>query len=359
MRSLIKTCALPLAILSLTACGGSGGSKPAASPTPSSAQASSATPSSTPASSVAPSSVAPSSVAASSADAGVSSSVFSSAAAGSEMTLAAMSYNNYTVAEIENCGLNISAANKTFAFFADYDGGVQNQSLSSLNFSGWNHATNGVASEWTNLKNSGATYNYSASAKVNDSCNGTDTMNMVLVKKIADWDHQHANGFERNILAHGYKFGDIESLILDLKINSAKTSIPTVAAIKTTYASYVNATTVDALENGKVNIGITLHDGGSLNAAIIIELDQTALADKWVRVTIPMKNLTFYSESNYVRTNKTLAELSNVVIQRGLFVAETNSGAVLRGNINPWSTSVPETFKEVDLSFKKIEFELK
>jgi hypothetical protein len=48
-----------------------------------------------------------------------------------------------------------------------------------------------------------------------------------------------------------------------------------------------------------------------------------------------------------------------VVIQRGLFVAETNSGAVLRGNINPWNTSVPETFKEVDLSFKKIEFELK
>lgn len=349
MQSLIKTCALPLVFLSLTACGGGGGgSKPAPSPVPSSAAASSVTPSSTPASSVAP---------ASSADA--SSSAVSSAAAGTESTQTATNYASYSVAAIDNCGVGISAANKTFAIFADYDSGVQNQSLSSLNFSGWNHATNGSTTEWANLKLADSNYNFSANAKVNSSCNSVDTLDMLLVKKIADWDRQHSNGFERSILAYGYKFGDIENLVFDVKINSTKTSIPSVASIKTTYASYVNATTVDALDDGKVNIGITLGDSTNLNGAIIVQLDQTALSDQWVRVTIPMDKLSFYQEINYNRTPKTLADLSNVVIKRLLVVGETKSGAVLRGNINPWSTSIPETFKEMDLSFKKIELQLK
>ncbi len=349
MQFLTKTCALPLLALSLAACGGGGGggSKPAASPTPSSIAASSVAPSSTPASSVAPSS------------SSIASSSSSSAMEGSETTQTATSFNGYSIAKIDNCGVGISAAAKTFAVFADYDGGEQNQSLSSLSFSGWNHATNGSSTEWTMLKNSGTTYNFNTNAKVNDSCNGVDSINVVLLKKIADWDHQHSNGFERNILAHGYKFGDIENLVFDIKINSAKTSIPSLETLKTTYASYVNAATVDALEDGKVNIGITLADGTNLNGAIIFQLDQTALSDQWVRVTIPMSKLSYYQEVNYVRTNKTQADLSSVVIRRMLVVAETKSGAVLRGNITPWSSSVPETFKEMDLSFKKIELQLK
>jgi hypothetical protein len=332
MQSLIKTCALPLMVLGLTACGGGGGSS-----TPAASSASSA-----PASSVAPSSVAASSV-----------------AGDVESTQTPMNYTSYTVATLDKCGQGIAAGNKTFAIFADYDGGVQNQSLSSLSISGWNHATNGSTTEWKNLKLAGSTYNFSNSAKVNSSCNGVDTIDMVLVKKIADWDHQHSNGFERNILAHGYKFGDIENLVFDVKINSAKTSIPSVDSIKTTYASYVNAATVDALEDGKVNIGITLGDSTDLAGAIIFQLDQATLSDQWVRVTIPMSKLSFYQEVNYVRTAKSQADLSNVVIKRMLVVGETKSGAVLRGNINPWSSSVPETFKEMDLSFKKIEFQLK
>ena len=182
---------------------------------------------------------------------------------------------------------------------------------------------------------------------------------MVLVKKIADWDRQHSNGFERNILAHGYKFGDIENLVVDIKINSTNTSIPSVASLKTIYASYVSAATIDALDEGKVNLDITLHDGANLFGKIIVQLDQETLKDQWVRVTVPMNKVSFYQEINYNRTTKTLADLSNVVIQRMLIVGETKKGAVLRGDINPWTTSVPETFKEMDLSFKKIELQLK
>lgn len=339
MQSLIKTCALPIVLLSLTACGGGGGgSKPVTSSAASSAPI---------ASSVAPSSIPASSAAA------------SSAATAAESTQTPVDYTSYSVAVIDNCGQGITAGDKTFSLFADYDGGIQNQSLSSLKITGWNHTTNGVTAEWTNLKLAGSNYNFNANAKVNSSCNDVDTLDMVLVKKIADWDHQHANGFERSVIDYGHEFGDIESLVFDVKINSAKTSIPSVESVKTTYASYVTAATVDTLEDGKVNIGITLGDNTNLNGAIIFQLDQAALSDKWVRVTIPMSKLSFYQEINYNRTAKTLADFSNVVIKRMLVVAETKSGAVLRGNINPWTTSVPETFKEADLSFKKIEFKLK
>lgn len=349
MQSLIKTCALPIVLLSLTACGGGGdGSKPA----PSSA-ASSVAPSSTPASSVAPAS----SIAA------------SSVATGTEIAQTAVNYSSYTaggatlpgfsIAKIENCGQGISTPEKTFGVFADYDGGVQNQSLAGLKITGWNHATNGVTTEWKNLKLAGTSYNFSTSAKVNSSCNGVDTIDMILVKKIADWDHQHSNGFERDIVSFAYKFGDIESLILDIKVNSTNTSIPSVESLKTTYASYVSAAKIDELDQGKVNVDITLHDGANLFGKIIVQLDQATLADQWVRVTVPMSDVYFYQEINYNRTAKTLADLSNVVIQRMIVVGETKKGAVLRGDISSWSASVPETFKEADLSFKKIEFKLK
>lgn len=340
MQALIKTCALPLAILGLAACGGGGGSKPAPSPVPSS---------------VAASSIAPASSA-------VSNSVASSVANGSESTQAAVSYPAFSVAKIDNCGVGITAGENTFSLFADYDGNVQNQSLSSLSVSGWNHSNNDNKgrTEWAKLNvNTHATYDFAASAAVNDSCNGVDTINIVLLKKIADWDFQHSNGFERNILAHAYTFGDVKNLVFDVKINSANTRIPSVESLKTTYASYVDGATIDALEDGKVNIGITLGDATNLNGAIIFQLDQTTLSDQWVRVTIPMNKLSLYQEINYNRTAKTLAELSNVLINRILIVGETKSGAVLRGNINPWSTSVPEIFKEMDISFKKIEFQLK
>jgi hypothetical protein len=137
-----------------------------------------------------------------------------------------------------------------------------------------------------------------------------------------------------------------------------------VESLKTKYASYITSgSVIDSFEAGKVNIGITLQDNSmtstSLNAAINIQLDQVTLLDKWVRVTIPIKDMKFYSETNYQPTPKALADLSNVVIKRALFVAETKTNEVLRNKVTTWNTATPESFKEMDLSFKKIEFQLK
>lgn len=265
----------------------------------------------------------------------------------------------YLVGSIFNCGEELKNDIKTFSIFDGYDYYAKNQNLSSLNFSGWNHATNANATEWGNLKLASRNYNFSNEAKINNSCTNLPTLDMVLVKKIADWNRQHVNGFECNILAKGYKFGDIESLVFELKINKEKTNISNVESLKNIYGSYTNESTVDEIEDGKVNIGITLSDNTNLNGSIIFQLDQVILYDKWVRVTIPMSKLSFYKEIDYNKTTKNLDDLKNVVINRMLIVGETKSGGVLRGEITNWNTNVPETFKEIDVSFKKIAFQLK
>ena len=306
IQSLIKTCFLPILFFSFIACGGS-----------------------------------------------KSSSV--STVENNESTLGTKDYGSYSVATIVNCGQGVSTSAKTFSLFPN----IKSESLSTLNFSSWNHTTNGNKTEWTNLKLAANNYNFEKSPTVNSSCNNVHTLDIVLLKKIADWNHQHSNGFECNVLAQGYKFGDIKNLVFDLKINSTKTNIPNIESLKSIYGSYVNESIINALEDGRVNIGITLGDNTNLNGSIIFQLDKAILNDKWVRVTIPINKLTFYQEINYKRTSKTFADLSNLIINRVLVVGETKNGAVLRGNINPWSANVPETFKEMDLSFKKIEFQLK
>ena len=350
MQALIKTCALPLVIISLTACGGGGGGD---KPTPTT---SSAAPSSAAASSVAP----------------ASSSAASSATPGTanESTQTAFNYTSYSVAKIDNCGVGIAApaADEAFSVLADYDGGVQNQSLSSLSFYNWNHTgtanTPPIPNEWANLVYAPSTYNFPDNAAVNTSCGGVDTINVVLVKKVANWHRQHSNGFGRKITSFGQKFGTIKELVFDVKVNSDKTKTYTPAELKALYSTYLSDTSViDTMDAGKVNLGITLETSNNLRAAIAIEIDQSLYADQWVRVTIPLSSLYYYEDINYQPSTRDASLFADLVINDVLIVGETRNKAVLRSNIAGWTdtspTPPPEYFKEMNINFKKIEFQLK
>lgn len=266
-------------------------------------------------------------------------------------------HTTHTIYNLENCGKNISLPNNAASVFGDYDTATQNQILP--NMTGWTHTTNGKTAEWKNTKLNPADYNNPTNGKANSDCNNVDTLNMVLVKKVADWDHQHANGFESHLITKNISFGQVDSIIVDLKINSARTSIPTQKQLVDTYSSYTAESNITGVDGNKVNIGFTLYDGTNLGAADIIELDQALYADKWIRVAIKLSSIKYYSETNYVRTTKKPEDFTNAIIKGLLVVGETKTGNVLRGNINNWSESVPERFKEMDVSIKKIEFVLK
>jgi hypothetical protein len=109
MQHLIKICSLALIICGLTACGGGGGS--GGGNTSSSVTLSSSISSSRISSSSVSSSLSSSSVSTSSSS--LQSESSSSQSSLGESVGSATSYTNYSVAEINNCGLGISAANKT------------------------------------------------------------------------------------------------------------------------------------------------------------------------------------------------------------------------------------------------------
>lgn len=333
--------------LSISACGGGGGAS--SSPTPTPVLSSS--------SSVASSVSSSSSSSLSSSSSSLSSSSASPVIAGAENQIVTEYHTTHTIYNLENCGKNISQPNNTASVFGDYDTATQNQILP--NMTGWTHTTNGKTTEWKNIKLNLADYNNPTNGKANSDCNNVDTLNMVLVKKVADWDHQHANGFESHLITKNISFGQVDYIIVDLKINSARTSIPTQKQLVDTYSSYTAESNITGVDGNKVNIGFTLYDGTNLGAADIIELDQALYADKWIRVAIKLNSIQYYSETNYVRTFKKQEDFTNTIIKGLLVVGETKTGNVLRGNISNWSESVPESFKEMDVSIKKIEFVLK
>jgi hypothetical protein len=263
----------------------------------------------------------------------------------------------YSVFALNHCGENISAEPKTYRLFADYEVDLQNQVIPNL--TGWNHTSNGNTDEWKSLSLNAAEYNNPNKGNANESCNDIDTLDMILLKKYADWNHQHSNGFEFHIPAQTIYFEQIKSIVIDLKIHSAKTILPSMPSLENTYSPYVPAGILKELDSSLVNIGFTFSDDTTLKASTIIELDQNLLFDRWIRVKINMRDLRFYSEINYVETKKTFLDLHKSNIRSVLVEAETRAGGVLRNHIDSWNPTTPETFKEINLSFKKIEFMLK
>ena len=274
-----------------------------------------------------------------------------------EKTTFAESHPTHSIYLLDQCGRGISPSKNTISLFADYDQSTKNAPLQG--FTGWNHVANGKTSEWIGTKLAPQDYNAPTLGQANESCSNVDTLNIVLVKKYANWEHQHSNGMEYHFASPSIAFGSLSSIAIDLKINSARTSIPDQKKNITTYSPYTDAIAIQQQDTGKVNLGISLYDGTSLNAADIIEVDPSLYGDKWIRVIIDLKNVNYFSEVNYVRNPKTAEDLSKALVKGMLLVGETKTGKVLRGSIKNWNDNIPETFKEMDISIKKIEFTLK
>jgi mono/diheme cytochrome c family protein len=290
----------------------------------------------------------------------------------------AVSNTTHTISLINDCGKAVTAPANGYKFIGDYDMAQSNQAISdgSWTWNTWAHTTNGVSAEWANTKfaSTPGTYSIPTNGKANSSCNNVDTLDVILIKKYANWDHQHSNGFEpTNLQGKNINFGKVASVVIDLKINSARTSIPTQEALIKTYNTdangkpyYTAESNIMAVDKNKVNIGFTIADNGSntvLSASDIIEINQAMFQDQWVRVVIDMSKVKYCSTTNYSCTPITAAELTSKLINKITVVAEQSNGGVLRNSMPgvtdaQWNsyTTVPETFKELDVSIKKLEF---
>ena len=239
---------------------------------------------------------------------------------------------------------------------------VLNENRNTLK--GWNHIDI-KNDEFKTLQLSNNSYQISNEQFVPDTeCSNSKVQNAVLVAKLSDWTRQHANGFETVIDVDNITFSNISHVMIDLRINQDKTNIANVDLLYERYGKHLEKEKFNILDKGKANLGITLFEDGaldqstaSLNAQYFLEIDQQEYFDQWLRFLVPINEFDVYQEKEYTKIHDTIVNNPETLIHGFRLVAETSQGKQLRNLLGDnWNESLTETFKEVSISLRRIEF---
>jgi len=200
--------------------------------------------------------------------------------------------------------------------------------------------------------------------RLDKGCDGEKVQNAILVAKLSDWTRQHSNGFETILDTESVTFGELSHVMMDIRINSVGTRILDKHALKKRYYSYLTPEQFEEFDRGKVNLGITLFEKGALdqstesfNLETFIEIDQTRYADKWLRILIPLSEFHAYTEKEYQGVTRSLNDFKKTMVNGFRINPENSHGKQLRNFLgDDWSADIPETFKEMSISLRRIEF---
>lgn len=202
-----------------------------------------------------------------------------------------------------------------------------------------------------------------ASYTPDPTCADQNTLEIVLVKRLVDWDRQHMNGIEAFLPRRAVLFSDVTDITLELRLLPELSAIPSPERLTTHFADVLDDEEVRELDTGKVNLELTLFGEKAdaerpyLNAGTIIEIDPAEWADGWVRVTVPAETLDAYTEVAYQRTAAELGDYPELTV-RGLRInPESASGRTLRHyQLDDFVLgATPELFKEMAMSIALIE----
>lgn len=233
----------------------------------------------------------------------------------------------------------------------------------------WNHIKDD--GKWGGLQQAASTYSIPKTEVIAKCENTVCPLRMTLVKKIVDWHQQHSTGIEITQLSdEGLRFGDIDSFSIELTIHKEHTYIPSLEQLKKTYQAYLKAGELANLadfDHGKVNIMFVFYEKNNTNevdakvmASIEIDIEfdadnhQISRENGRLKIKIPVSLMRFYNEYHYQKSPQTQTEIATKLILGLTITAETASGSVLRGKMKQWSDSIPETYKEVDVSFHEL-----
>lgn len=204
-------------------------------------------------------------------------------------------------------------------------------------------------------------------------CGAEKVFSAILVKKLGNWDGSHANGIEPLFERAPIALGDIEAVILELKLDSEKTTLPDRAALHQHFAFAATPEQLNALDQQQYNLGITLFEKGfrdqnsaTLNAQTRVAFNPDTQSDQWLRVTIPIAKMHTYLEQHYAPRDIVLGDYVSTPIIGLRINPETHSGKVVR-NINglPWqggdaqAVAKNELFKEMAIKLRKVALRIK
>lgn len=254
----------------------------------------------------------------------------------------------------------------------DYTGSATTFFDGSGGFANGFFAKNYGSSEYDNLSglSVGADYNLGNNRISQDSnCNNRSIHTGTWLKKLRDTDGQHSNGFNTGL---NRSVGDIKSIVIELRINSNKTDVPSVSDLGSLYGATLSGQGgVTNLDGGKVAFGLTLNNpdanDNSTRGEVYFEVDQDVYADQWVRVTIQKDDLYFWTGAPWVKeavslSNANSANAATIYLNpetKGSGPAETY-GSVVRNiyGYEAWPSldnKPEEDFKEVNISIRTFE----
>lgn len=225
------------------------------------------------------------------------------------------------------------------------------------NFSGgWSHISNPQkAGDFLDLKHPSSHYSIASDQLREDStCNGEKTYRAVLVKKFHTWDNTHSNGLQTEV--ERIPVAAIESLVIELKVNSAGSVIPSRQQIAETFP-WLRPAQVRNLDKGAANIDLVLSSGNA-RASKILTIDQSKYADTWLRITIPMARLNYYAEENYVRTPSHYEAVKDQAYGDLMITAESHNRKTVQ-SLTGGTAGTNPLFKELDVSIRRIEYLMK
>lgn len=222
--------------------------------------------------------------------------------------------------------------------------------------SGWNHVES-YPDEFTGLALSSEKYRIEKQPALTEN---KEFFSTTLVKKFADWNHQHANGITADFSE--LAFSEIAGIALVLKVNSTISNVPGFETIANTYSNLVSGNQLSILDDGNLHLSVALRAGEMdsaevprFNAEYLLSLDAKTQMDQWYRIFIPASYLVRYNEIHYKHTPVSMEKAKSIVISNFKLVAETRSTKVLRNLIpNTFNEDVPKLFKEIGLNIKYI-----
>lgn len=242
-------------------------------------------------------------------------------------------------------------ATKTPANASQYSPSLVLYDMHTNKLGGWNHTLN-FAEEFVGLQRSVEHYQVSS-----ETTKTQDFYATTLVKKLGDWNHQHANGLIADLTDDKVFFSQVAGIEIKLKIDSASSHIPSKADILAIYGQLLTAEQLSQLDDENVYLSFALVGPMSatmtFNGDYLLKLDTASQIDQWLRVTIPTSHLTIYSEEHYQEQPITFAAAQNQAITGLRIMAETASTKVIRNLLlDKFNHNTPKLFKEIKLNIE-------
>jgi hypothetical protein len=221
----------------------------------------------------------------------------------------------------------------------------------------WNHI-NSINEEWKGVTKAAVNYAVSKQSIVNSKTSFKEPVfSSILVKKYGDWDHQHANGYVLKPFENNIPIGSINKLFLDIYYDSELSSIPDLNQIKSVYGHLLSDAQIENWDNGLFNLDIQIQTNSKNTLSINVTLKRE-MADKWLRIEVPLKNM---ESRNNEKKPIEFKDITTDTIQAINLTAETKSRLVYR-NLDPKNFNIetsPKLFKEIAVSIKRFELEKK